>query len=56
LPPALEAVLDRYEELLALPRAYTDAVRAAYPVFVAAAAEQNWDYSRPRWVHRQLSL
>jgi hypothetical protein len=56
LPPALEAVLDRYEQLLALPREYTDAVRAAYPVFVAAAAEQNWDYSRPRWVHRQLGL
>jgi hypothetical protein len=56
LPEPLEAVLARYVEALRLPPAYDAAIRAAYPVFVAAAAEQNWDYSRPRWVHRQLDL
>jgi len=25
-------------------------------VFVAAMAEKNWDYSRPRWLHRQFGL
>jgi len=25
-------------------------------VLVAGMAERNWDYSRPRWVHRQFGL
>ncbi|MDP6537972.1 MAG: hypothetical protein QF903_10185 [Planctomycetota bacterium] len=28
----------------------------AYPVLLAAMAESHWDYSRPRWVHRQFGL
>jgi aminoglycoside phosphotransferase (APT) family kinase protein len=56
LPRALEAVLAEYVERLGLSRAYDDAIRAAYPLFVAAAAERYWDYSRPRWVHRQFAI
>lgn len=56
LPAPLERVLDDYVERLELPRAYDDAIRAAYPLFVAASAERYWDYSRPRWVHRQFGL
>jgi hypothetical protein len=31
-------------------------MEAAYPVFVAAMAEATWDYSRPRWLHRQFGI
>ncbi|HKX45827.1 MAG TPA: phosphotransferase, partial [Planctomycetota bacterium] len=41
---------------LALPRAYTDPLRAIHPVLVGAMAEKNWDYSRPRWLHRQFGV
>jgi SAM-dependent methyltransferase/aminoglycoside phosphotransferase (APT) family kinase protein len=27
-----------------------------YPVLVAAMAEKNWEYSRPRWLHKQFDL
>ena len=27
-----------------------------YPVLVAAMAEKNWEYSRPRWLHKQFGL
>jgi aminoglycoside phosphotransferase (APT) family kinase protein len=27
-----------------------------YPVLVAAMAEKNWEYSRPRWLHKQFRL
>lgn len=56
LPEALERVLAGYVERLGLSRAYDDAIRAAYPLFVASSAEQFWDYSRPRWVYRQLGV
>ena len=56
LPEPLERVLNGYAERLGLSRAYDDAIRAAYPLFVASSAEQFWDYSRPRWVHRQLGV
>lgn len=32
------------------------AILEIYPVLVAAMAEKNWDYSRPRWLHRQFGL
>lgn len=56
LPEPLERVLAAYTARLGLSRAYDQAIRAAYPLFVASSAEQFWDYSRPRWVHRQLGL
>ena len=27
-----------------------------YPVLVASMSELNWDYSRPRWIHRHFGL
>ena len=27
-----------------------------YPLLVADVAEKNWDYSRPRWVHRLFGI
>jgi hypothetical protein len=32
------------------------AIEAIYPVLVGAMAEKNWDYSRPRWLHRQFGV
>ena len=32
------------------------AIEGLYPVLVAAMAEKNWDYSRPRWLHRQFGI
>ena len=32
------------------------AIDAIYPVLVGAMAEKNWDYSRPRWLHRQFGV
>ncbi|MBL8860120.1 MAG: class I SAM-dependent methyltransferase [Planctomycetes bacterium] len=32
------------------------ALEELYPVLVAAMAEKNWDYSRPRWLHRQFQI
>ena len=31
-------------------------VGAIYPVLVAAMAETHWNYSRPRWLHREFGL
>ena len=45
-----------YAEALELPEAYCLAVEKMYPVLVAAMAEKNWDYSRPRWLHEQFEL
>jgi len=33
-----------------------DELLALYPVLVAAMAEKNWDYSRPRWLHASFGL
>jgi aminoglycoside phosphotransferase (APT) family kinase protein len=32
------------------------AMELMYPVLVAAMAEKNWEYSRPRWLHKQFGL
>jgi hypothetical protein len=32
------------------------AIEIAYPVFVATMAERTWEFSRPRWLHRQFGL
>ena len=32
------------------------ALEELYPVLVAAMAEKNWDYSRPRWLHAGFGL
>ncbi len=32
------------------------ALAELYPVLVGAMAESNWDYSRPRWLHRNFGV
>ncbi|MCK6446476.1 MAG: methyltransferase domain-containing protein [Planctomycetes bacterium] len=48
--------LDAYAGALRLDPQLTRAIVRLYPVLVGAMAEKNWDYSRPRWVHRQFGL
>jgi hypothetical protein len=50
------ALLARYAARLGLSLAFQAAMEDCFPVFVAAMAEANWDYSRPRWVHRQFGI
>lgn len=45
------AALDDYAQRIGLAPEVARAIEQAFPVFVAAMAESNWDYSRPRWVH-----
>lgn len=48
--------LDSYSKTLALDPSVVSALAAIYPVLVAAMAEKNWDYSRPRWLHKQFGI
>jgi hypothetical protein len=48
--------LARYCSTLELDDDTAQAVVELYPVLVAAMAEKNWDYSRPRWLHRQFGI
>ncbi|HUR27571.1 MAG TPA: hypothetical protein VM509_05245, partial [Planctomycetota bacterium] len=48
--------LDLYRERLGLDERFRRALEELYPVLVAAMAERNWDYSRPRWLARQFEL
>lgn len=50
------AALDDYAGRLALPEIWMRAIEDLYPVLVGAMAEANWDYSRPRWVHRNFGI
>ncbi len=50
------AAIDTYSRSLDLDEAAVRAITAIYPVLVAAMAEKNWDYSRPRWLHRQFGI
>lgn len=50
------AALDAHAAALGLPAAYVRAVQTLYPALVGAMAEKNWDYSRPRWIHRSFEL
>lgn len=49
-------VLDAYAAEIGLAPEVARALEQAFPVFVAAMAESNWDYSRPRWVHHAFGL
>jgi aminoglycoside phosphotransferase (APT) family kinase protein len=51
-----QAALDGYARALALDPAYVACLGAIYPVLVAAMAETHWNYSRPRWLHREFGL
>lgn len=48
--------LDGYCEQLGIPDGVRRAIESMYPVLVAAMAERNWDYSRPRWLARQFGI
>ena len=48
--------LERYRAALGLEPDVARAIEELYPVLVAAMAEKNWDYSRPRWLQRQFGL
>jgi hypothetical protein len=50
------AALEDYRERLALPEPYCRAIEEIYPVLVTAMAEKNWEYSRPRWMHRAFGI
>lgn len=50
------AALDHYARAIGLDPEVARAIELAFPVFVAAMAESNWDYSRPHWVHRAFGI
>jgi aminoglycoside phosphotransferase (APT) family kinase protein len=50
------AALDEYCAQLGLDDEFRRVVEELYPLLVGATAENNWDYSRPRWVHRQFGV
>lgn len=50
------AAMDDYCERVQLDPDIRAACEIMYPVFVAGMAERNWDYSRPRWIHRQFGV
>lgn len=50
------AALNDYARQLDLDPDVRRAIEEAYPLLVAGMAERNWDYSRPRWLHRQYAI
>jgi SAM-dependent methyltransferase len=48
--------LERHRRAIELDDEVARAIEAIYPVLVAAMAERSWEYSRPRWLHRQFGL
>ena len=50
------AATDAYAERVGLDAEVCRGLERLYPVLVGAMAEANWDYSRPRWIHRQFGL
>src|SRR4029079_5340708 len=51
-----EDALSFYATALGLEADVVRAITELYPVLVAAMAEKNWDYSRPRWLHEQFGI
>lgn len=56
LRPHEREALESYARALGLDDETVAALEAFYPASVAAMAEKNWDYSRPRWLHRQFGV
>jgi len=50
------AALESYRRTVGLDDDTARAIEELYPVLVAAMAEKNWDYSRPRWLHKQFGI
>ncbi len=44
------AALESYAKALSLPEQYCRTIEEIYPILVTSMCEQNWDYSRPRWL------
>lgn len=56
LRPFERAALEDYQRRLGLTDRYCRAIEELYPLFVTAMAEKNWEYSRPRWMHRSFGI
>lgn len=56
LRPYEREALDSYTDALGLLPGVVKAIEGLYPLLVADVAEKNWDYSRPRWVHRLFGI
>ncbi|MEM7309718.1 MAG: phosphotransferase [Planctomycetota bacterium] len=56
LRPTELAALDDYCARIGLDPEVRAALEGMYPVLVAAMAEKNWDYSRPRWFHASFDV
>ncbi len=50
------ACLDWYTRTVGLESDVARAIEAMYPVLIGAMVESNWEYSRPRWLHRHFGL
>ena len=50
------AALEGHRRAIGIDDETARAIEAIYPVLVAAMAERNWEYSRPRWLHRQFEI
>jgi hypothetical protein len=48
--------LESYRKAVGVDEETARAIEGIYPVLVAAMAERSWEYSRPRWVHRQFGV
>jgi len=51
-----KSALEDYAAALSLPEGVIRAIEGLYPLLVADVAEKHWDYSRPRWLHRQFGI
>jgi hypothetical protein len=54
--PHERAALDDHAARLGLAPDVRAALEELYPVLVAAMAERNWDFSRPRWLHASFGV
>lgn len=48
--------LASYARTIGIDDGVVSAIEAIYPVLVGAMVESNWEYSRPRWLHRQFGM
>lgn len=56
VPPHASEALAIYARDLALDDETVRALVELYPVYVTAMGAKNWDYSRPRWLHRHFEV
>lgn len=52
--PHEHQAIQSHASALNLEMPQVEAMLHAYPLFVAAMAEANWDWSRPEWIHREF--